>query len=372
MTTASIAILAPISHLPAEGDDVPSLSASLADGPHRLLDFYGSVIADGGLHFQVTPEGIAPVGESSLFLQFLEVRESGENPHLDLASSSTELNLSFEHELPLDASAGPEDCARAFLEHLNASLRHAVRGFHGQPVPLVRWHPLDNTPGIAVQCLGVWLADDEAMRTLAEKCDDASLALIFESPEIEGRGLREAITALAIAGIFLGSIPTAEAGLFSRRAKTTQTEKASRKAAPNLRAEVDQKILNQAASGNTHVLIDVSKQRAYLLVNGQVAIDTPVSTARAGKYTPRGEFTITQKVRSGKTSTIYGCDLPCWMRLDDSPIGLHVGDLPGYPASAGCVRLPSNIAPLIFDHAPSGTVVKIVNSVDVESYAKAF
>lgn len=54
--------------------------------------------------------------------------------------------------------------------------------------------------------------------------------------------------------------------------------------------------------------------------------------------------------------------LPCWMRLDQSAIGLHIGDLPGYPASAGCIRLPGEIAPVFFDHTVSGSSVQVFNS----------
>ena len=156
---------------------------------------------------------------------------------------------------------------------------------------------------------------------------------------------------------------SAEAGLFSRRASKakpdqTQTVQQSRQAP----AEIDRRALTNTSSDDTMVVVDVSKQRVYLMANGKVIVDTPCSTARAGKHTPRGEFQITQRVRSGKTSSIYGCALPYWMRLDQSPIGLHVGDLPGYPASAGCVRLPSNIAPLLYDFTERGTTVKIVDS----------
>ena len=78
-----------------------------------------------------------------------------------------------------------------------------------------------------------------------------TLALILENPEIGGRGVREVATALAIAGIFLGSVPTAEAGLFSRRAKSTHSEKATKAAKTNaskIRADIDKKILEQAKS----------------------------------------------------------------------------------------------------------------------------
>jgi len=374
MPTESIAVLAPLHHLPSEGAEPTGTSstAPTPTGPRALLDFYASLVVDGGVGFHVSSDGIETLGDFAPVFQFLEVRGGSPAPQLDLSPSYSDLHLPGDAELPLDADSSPDDYARAFLGHLNASLRLAARGFRGHPVPLVRWQALADGPGLAVQCRCIWRADVATRRTLSVDGADPAFALVLENPEVEGRGLREAIAALAIAGIFLGSVSDADAGIGSRRARSSQSEKAASKVSPKLRADVDHKILGQASSGNTHLLVDISKQRAYLLVNGQVAIDTPVSTARANKYTPRGTFKITQKVRSGKTSTIYGCDLPCWMRLGDSPFGLHVGDLPGYPASAGCVRLPSNIAPLIFDHAPSGTVVKIVDSVNLDTYVKAF
>ncbi len=78
--------------------------------------------------------------------------------------------------------------------------------------------------------------------------------------------------------------------------------------------------------------------------------------------TKRGTFSITEKIRSGKYSNIYHCPLPGWMRIGDLPIGMHEGELPGYPASHGCVRMPIESALFIFDHAPRGTTVQIVDS----------
>ncbi len=121
-------------------------------------------------------------------------------------------------------------------------------------------------------------------------------------------------------------------------------------------------VLSQSNGRNTRVVIDVGAQRGYLLVNEKVAMDTPVSTARPGKYTPRGSFSIGQRVRSGKVSTIYGVEMPFWMRLGASPFGLHAGYLPGYPASAGCIRLPATAAQVIFDNTSPGTRVSIHSS----------
>ncbi len=129
-------------------------------------------------------------------------------------------------------------------------------------------------------------------------------------------------------------------------------------------ARVNHMVLNQSNKGNTRLVIDIADQRGYLLVNGKVAVNTPVSTARPGKYTPRGSFSMSQRVRTGKVSTIYGVEMPYWMRLSGTAFGVHAGHLPGYPASAGCIRLPASAAQVIFDNTTYGTKVNIYSSWD--------
>ena len=129
-------------------------------------------------------------------------------------------------------------------------------------------------------------------------------------------------------------------------------------------ARVNPAILSQSNRQNTSVVIDVADQRGYLLVNGKIAVDTPVSTARPGKWTPRGSFRITQRVRTGKVSTIYGVEMPYWMRLSGSVYGVHAGYLPGYPASAGCIRLPASAAQVIYDNTTYGTRVSVYSAWD--------
>lgn len=125
---------------------------------------------------------------------------------------------------------------------------------------------------------------------------------------------------------------------------------------------VNHAILAQCNGKNSKVVVDIADQKAFLLVNGTIAVKSPVSTARPGKRTPRGSFRISEKVRSGKVSTIYNVTMPYWMRLGGSPFGLHAGYLPGYPASAGCVRMPSKYAKIFYDNTRVGTRVTIYNS----------
>jgi hypothetical protein len=56
--------------------------------------------------------------------------------------------------------------------------------------------------------------------------------------------------------------------------------------------------------------------------------------------------------------------MPYWNRLDQSPIGMHTGHLPGYPASHGCIRLPDESARFVFENAPRGTTVQVVDALD--------
>lgn len=131
-------------------------------------------------------------------------------------------------------------------------------------------------------------------------------------------------------------------------------------------AYINRELLAAGKDAKKKVVIDVSRQRAFLIIHDLVAIDTAVSTARRGKHTPRGSYQITEKVASGKVSTLYHVYMPFWMRLGHSTVGMHVGDLPGYPASAGCIRLPQSVAPLLFENITLGVPVEVVDSWDEE------
>ncbi len=134
---------------------------------------------------------------------------------------------------------------------------------------------------------------------------------------------------------------------------------------------------------NSHVIISLSKQRAYLMVGEQIYIDTPISSGRKGHESPTGSFRIQEKdpdhkssiygdfvdktgrvVRSGISSQIdsapsgthySGASMKWFCRLTSQGVGFHIGILPGYPASHGCIRLPAEIAPLIYQKVRVGT-----------------
>ena len=142
--------------------------------------------------------------------------------------------------------------------------------------------------------------------------------------------------------------------------KTSPT--ANNRAYPMSEVSMNQWLLGQFHGGNSRLVVDLSKQKAFLLINEKIALTTPVSSARAGMSTPTGEFRMSERVRSGKISNIYHVSMPFWMRRGSTPFGTHAGFLPGYPASHGCIRLPYPVAEAIFDHTQLGTRVSVYHS----------
>ncbi|MGC6427631.1 MAG: L,D-transpeptidase [Akkermansiaceae bacterium] len=147
-------------------------------------------------------------------------------------------------------------------------------------------------------------------------------------------------------------------------------------------------IYSAATPQNTSIRIDLSDQRAQLLVGPEqkVAIDTPVCTGKAGKRTPAGTYRVQEKVidkRSNIFGTTYykgrrvhggdrrkyrgrrdkyiGAPLPYWMRMTGG-IGMHGSEyVLRYPASNGCVRTPHSVIADIYHKMRMGGKVVVVN-----------
>jgi ankyrin repeat protein len=104
--------------------------------------------------------------------------------------------------------------------------------------------------------------------------------------------------------------------------------------------------------------ISLAAQRAALIKNGVSIFYTECSTGRQGHSTRTGHFVITDKERNHR-STIYKVDMPYFMRLSCLDFGMHAGIVPNYPASHGCIRLPSGAARKFFSEIPVGTLVTV-------------
>ena len=101
----------------------------------------------------------------------------------------------------------------------------------------------------------------------------------------------------------------------------------------------------------------IDRQVVLLVRNGKVARAIHFSSGRSGN-TPRGAFSIFRKERMS-----WSIPFSSWMPYASYFVGgfaFHeYPDVPGYPASAGCVRIAAPFAPYLYDFASYGTRVYI-------------
>jgi hypothetical protein len=81
-----------------------------------------------------------------------------------------------------------------------------------------------------------------------------------------------------------------------------------------------------------------------------------------------GVFTVLQKKVRHESSIYKGAQMPHMLRLTWTGIAMHPGNLPGYPASAGCVRLPVDFAAKLFSVTGIGTTVIIADNKSAASH----
>jgi len=118
----------------------------------------------------------------------------------------------------------------------------------------------------------------------------------------------------------------------------------------------------RAPEGPLLIVASTTEQVAYVYRNGIRIARSSVSTGRPGHPTPTGVFTILEK-EVHHTSSIYkGAEMPYMERVTWGGIALHAGNLPGYPDSHGCIRLPLEFSKLLFGVTMKGATVIIADT----------
>ena len=107
------------------------------------------------------------------------------------------------------------------------------------------------------------------------------------------------------------------------------------------------------------LVVSIRAQRAIVYRNGIPIGVSTVSTGKAGHETPTGVFTILQKNVDHKSNLYNSAPMPFMQRLTWDGIALHAGNLPGYPASHGCVRLPMAFARTLYGVTRLGMTVLV-------------
>jgi hypothetical protein len=116
-----------------------------------------------------------------------------------------------------------------------------------------------------------------------------------------------------------------------------------------------------AAKGPLLIIISVAEQRISLYENGTLVAHSSVSTGVKAHPTPLGVFSVISKSRWHRSNIYSGAPMPYMQRITWSGIALHAGDLPGYPASHGCIRLTHDFAVRLWHLTKRGTRVIIVH-----------
>ncbi|SDX63003.1 L,D-transpeptidase catalytic domain [Allochromatium warmingii] len=139
----------------------------------------------------------------------------------------------------------------------------------------------------------------------------------------------------------------------------------------------------------TRIVVNTTEQKARFYAGDEQVGWSTVATGLPKYPTPTGRFQVSEKVEN-KRSNLYGkvygkggrvlhssakrgrdaipagarfegARMPFFMRLTEDGVGLHAGPIPnpGQPASHGCIRMPSKLAPVLFKHVSHGTPVTI-------------
>jgi len=111
--------------------------------------------------------------------------------------------------------------------------------------------------------------------------------------------------------------------------------------------------------GPLMILISIPEQEMHVYRNGIMIGRSSVSTGSKGHDTPGGVFSILEKQQSHRSKTYNDAPMPNMQRLTWTGIAMHSGQLPGYAASHGCVRLPYDFSQLLFSTTNRGGTVII-------------
>lgn len=144
-------------------------------------------------------------------------------------------------------------------------------------------------------------------------------------------------------------------------------------------------MMDRGGTRHRKIVVKLGEQKAYLYHHDKMVAVSPISSGREGKDTPRGRFSVVEKdgdhrstlygnyVKGGKVvkenidirkggrppgSKFQGVPMPYFLRFNGA-YGLHAGNVPGYPASSGCVRLPKRHAKRFYDAVRVGTPVLV-------------
>ena len=111
-------------------------------------------------------------------------------------------------------------------------------------------------------------------------------------------------------------------------------------------------------------VVSISDQHISIYNHDGLVVRSMVSTGVPGHLTPRGIFTIIGRERFHNSNIYSGAPMPFMQRITWSGIAMHLGVVPGRPASHGCIRLPASFAAQLWGMTKIGERV-VISQQDV-------
>lgn len=150
---------------------------------------------------------------------------------------------------------------------------------------------------------------------------------------------------------------------------------------------MDRELYEQTNPSNAHLILDTQTLRGILMNGERVVMDYPISSGRSNYESPLGRYAVLEKTmdkQSNKYGKIFdaegklingdadlsvdkvpeggrfeGSPMRCWLRFTWDGVGHHIGKVPRYRASHGCIRGYYKAMPLVYEKLALGSRVEI-------------
>ena len=122
-------------------------------------------------------------------------------------------------------------------------------------------------------------------------------------------------------------------------------------------------------AGPVVIIVSLPDQVIYVYRNGVRIGRSTVSTGKPGKGTPTGCLHCAAKEGPARVEHLQRREDAPHAAAHRSGIAMHAGELPGYPASAGCVRMPEDFAEKLYSITSNGTTVIIADNNSASSHS---
>ena len=116
------------------------------------------------------------------------------------------------------------------------------------------------------------------------------------------------------------------------------------------------------SKGPLQMVVSIGQQHVTVYANGVRVTQARVSTGTPGHPTPMGVFSVIEKDRYHRSNLYDSAPMFYMHRLTWSGVAMHEGILPGFAASHGCIRMPTDFVSRLWQISKLGVRVVIARN----------